>query len=88
MTTQLQKKARHWKEQMDPAASYVWRKCLTCGGKQVQAGDPVDVSLFTPLRLRKLWDAGWIQLAGFVPAKVHDPHSTTSGVAGAGAKRA
>lgn len=59
------RRLRHWKQQFDPRARFVWRKGLTYAGQRVEAGDVVPDGLLKPTKLRRFWESGVIELAEF-----------------------
>lgn len=59
------RKLRHWKQQFDPRAKFVWRKNLRFAGEQMVAGDIVPDGLLKPTKLRRFWESGIIELAEF-----------------------
>lgn len=75
------RRQRHWKQKFDPAAEFVWRRSLTFGGRRVRAGDPVDKDSLVHdprallVKLRRLWNAEYIELANF-----DAPDATTGAV--------
>jgi len=57
------RKVRHWKQRFDPEAEFIWRRAARVPGGSAAPGDRVEKSAFPLRRLRKLWDAEWIELA-------------------------
>jgi len=57
---------RHWKQRFDPTAQFVWNKAMLWAGENVKVGDPIPDELkANDNRLRRFWESGAIQLAGF-----------------------
>jgi hypothetical protein len=54
---------RHPRQRFDASASFVWLRQVIWDGKRVEAGSPVPSGL-NRNKLRALWDARHIQLAG------------------------
>lgn len=57
---------RHWKQQFDKGARFVWRKPTKWDGNtSFEAGSEVPKGLLPPTKLRRFWEAGRIELAEF-----------------------
>lgn len=60
------RKLRHWKQQYDKNAKFVWRKSILYGNGYTKIGGPISKELFeNKHRLRNFWEAGVIELALF-----------------------
>lgn len=58
------RRIRHWKEQFSLNASYVWSKSTLCNGKLTVVGAIIPKKLSdNKIKLRRLWDSRFIQLA-------------------------
>ena len=63
---QVVRKLRHWKQRYDPHASFICRRRLQWGGLKYEPGDPTPDGLAANKgKLRRFWEAGWIELAEF-----------------------
>lgn len=56
---------RDTRQRFTAGAAYVWRRSFVSLGKRVNAGDPVDVAAIGRTKLRRYWDAQWIELANW-----------------------
>ena len=60
---------RHWKQQYDKNAKFVWRRGGVYAGVPHEIGDDIPETLFkNKTKLRRFWDSGWIELAEFEDA--------------------
>jgi hypothetical protein len=60
------RKLRHWKQQFNDNAVFVWRRSTLWYGNPVQAGDVIPEELFRNKgKLKRFWDAKYIELAEF-----------------------
>jgi hypothetical protein len=60
------RKLRHWKQQFNENAVFVWRKNTIWIGNPVKAGDVIPEELFRNKgKLKRFWDAKYIELAEF-----------------------
>ena len=79
------RKLRHWKQRYDPGAAFICRRRIEWGGVAYEPGDPVPEELVVNKgKLRRFWEAGWIELAQFEAPKVatgQPPEPTDSGLA-------
>src|SRR5436190_24062010 len=57
----FRRRVRHYMQRFEDVKTFVWSKSFLFAGRQVVAGDPVDVALFRRDRLRRFWNAGAIQ---------------------------
>lgn len=53
------RKARHWKEHLDPRRQMVWRKPVLWEGRRVQIGEALPTGLGVQ-KTRHLWERGFI----------------------------
>lgn len=64
---------RHWKQRFNAEDEFVYmRHCRTVTGAHT-VGEYVDKSEYTLVRLRRMWDAHYIQIANWVAPELHDP---------------
>ena len=57
---------RHWKQQYDPNADFIFRRGLQYGPETFEPGDDIPQALKDNKgKLRRFWEAGWIELALF-----------------------
>lgn len=59
---------RHWKQQYDENAAFIWRKRTTWGNKTFEPGDKVPAKVIEEMgrnKLRRFWEAAHIELAEF-----------------------
>ena len=68
------RKLRHWKQQFEPNAKFVWRRAMRWNKHDFVAGEPVPEWLQEQLgrRLRRFWESNMIELAEFA-----EPNSLT-----------
>ena len=60
------RKLRHWKQQFDKDAKFIWRRSTFWKGKKVKIGDEIPEDLHSnKAKLRRFWESGWIELAKF-----------------------
>ncbi len=60
------KGVRHWKQEFDKHADFVWRKRLKWDKEMTVVGDPIPALLKdNPTKLRRFWESQSIELAGF-----------------------
>jgi hypothetical protein len=60
------RKFRHWKQQFNKDAAFVWRKSLLYGKGYTKIGGKIPKDLAADRnRLRRFWEAGVIELAEF-----------------------
>lgn len=71
---QVKGRSRHWKQKFDPNADHVWRKSILWNGELTLVGTPVPKDI-DPHRLKLLWRACYIELEGYLPGIIHDPHA-------------
>lgn len=64
------RKLRHWKQRFNENAAFIWRRSCTFGEVKVKAGDLVDVKLVGRVKIRRLWESHWIELAEFEEVNV------------------
>lgn len=66
---------RHWKQQFEPGAKFIWRRKSKWAGVTYESGTPLDPEIIpNKAKLRRLWEAGRIELAQFTA-----PKNVTSG---------
>ena len=59
-------KLRHWKQQYHPNAAFICRRRMAWGGRVYLPGAPIPAELAAnKAKLRRFWEAGWIELAEF-----------------------
>jgi len=59
---------RHWKQQYDKNAAFVWRKSTTWNGVEFSPGDLVPAEIIAemgPTKQRRFWESQFIELAEF-----------------------
>jgi len=62
----LIRKLRHWKQQYDKNAEFIWRRRMFFRGVQTIAGDPIPEELAkNKTKLRRFWESKVIELAEF-----------------------
>lgn len=60
------RRLRHWKQQFQKDAKFIWRRALVWDGKKSVVGEEIPESLFTnKAKLRRFWEAKAIELADF-----------------------
>ena len=60
------RKFRHWKQRYDPNAVFICRRRIEWGGVVYETGDSIPDELAANKgKLRRFWEAGWIELAEF-----------------------
>lgn len=69
--TKVVRKLRHWKQRFDKNARFIWRRAIKYGGKLTEIGAELPED-FPPLKLKRFWEAGVIELAEF-----EDPNVAT-----------
>lgn len=70
------RKLRHWKQQWDKNATFIWRRPKTYAGELYMPGDPIPDELTKhPTKLRRFWESKIIELAEF-----EDPNVATGQV--------
>ncbi len=70
---QFIRKLRHWKQQWDRDAEFVWRRYTRYAGKDCMPGDTIpDILKDNPTKLRRFWESQRIELALF-----EDPNVAT-----------
>jgi hypothetical protein len=73
---------RHWKQQYDPHAKFVWRKApqWTVDHKAVPGEEIPEELAKAPAKLRRFWEAGIIELALFeAPENILHPEKLVTG---------
>ena len=59
-------KLRHWKQQYHPNAAFICRRRMAWGGRTYEPGGRIPKELAAnKAKLRRFWEAGWIELAEF-----------------------
>ena len=59
-------KLRHWKQQYHPNAAFICRRRMAWGGRNYEPGGRIPAELAAnKAKLRRFWEAGWIELAEF-----------------------
>ena len=59
-------KLRHWKQRYDPNAAFICRRRMAWGGRTYVPGGRIPAELAAnKAKLRRFWEAGWIELAEF-----------------------
>ena len=59
-------KLRHWKQQYHPNAAFICRRRMAWGGRTYEPGGRIPAELAAnKAKLRRFWEAGWIELAEF-----------------------
>jgi hypothetical protein len=77
MAKKYTRRLRHWKQQYDPNAEFVFTKPITYGPKKYKAGDKIPDELFdNKTKLRRFWESKTIELYAF-----ETPDVTTGQVA-------
>ena len=62
----MMRRLRHWKQRYDPNAAFVCRRPMTWDGQTYELGDRIPEGLAAnQAKLRRFWEAGWIELAEF-----------------------
>lgn len=59
------RRLRHWKQRYNKNAKFIWSRDVVYSGQEFEAGDVIPDGLVTPIKLRRLWESRWIQLADF-----------------------
>lgn len=59
------RKLRHWKQQFDKDARFVWRRETLFAGTIYEAGTVIPDDLIPKAKLRRFWEAGRIELYKF-----------------------
>ena len=62
------RRLRHWKQQFDPNAQFIWRRATTFNGVECAAGDILTEDVILGMgvnKLRRLWQASRIELHQF-----------------------
>jgi len=69
------RRLRHWKQQFNPNAKFIWNKPILWAGEYVKVGSPVPAKLLNiPIKLQRFWSAGVIELAEFeAPLDILNP---------------
>lgn len=66
MTMKRLRKLRHWKQQFDPNAKFIWRKNVLWEGNPIVPETEIPESLKNnPVKLKRFWEAGVIELYAF-----------------------
>lgn len=63
------RRLRHWKQQFDKNAHFIWRKNVTYGTTIFVAGQRVPDGLIPTAKLRRFWESRFIELAEFKEPK-------------------
>lgn len=64
------RKLRHWKQQFDKNAKFIWRKPVLYGASHAVVGDAIPEDLFNNKhKLRNFWEAQVIELSLFEEPK-------------------
>lgn len=87
------RRLRHWKQQYNPNATFIWRRALSFAGVQTVPGEALSdetVKRMGPAKLRRFWESQAIELAEDVvatraaanfgtpePAPIPDPPAAT-----------
>ena len=59
-------KLRHWKQRYDPNAAFICRRHMAWGGRTYEPGGRIPKELAANKgKLRRFWEASWIELAEF-----------------------
>lgn len=69
---------RHWKQQYDPNARFVWRKAGVFEGKPFKAGELMtkkQQATCGKAKLRRMWESSAIELAEFEPKDQVEPRT-------------
>ena len=62
----LIRKVRHWKQQYDKNAAFIFRRQLAYDDKTYEPGDEIPVALFeNKTKLRRFWESKFIELWHF-----------------------
>lgn len=64
------RKLRHWKQQYNKDAAFVWRKDVTWHGKKIKRGTKVSKTILEEMggaKLRRMWESHTIELFEFQP---------------------
>ena len=65
------RKLRHWKQQYDKNACFVWRRDVHWDADtDFKKGEPVPDGLINPVKLRRFWESQWIELLEFEEVNV------------------
>ena len=59
---------RHWKQQFDPSAVFIWRRATVWEGESFEPGDLIPEKICQQMgrnKLRRFWESSWIELAEF-----------------------
>lgn len=68
------RRLRHWKQQFDENAAFVWRRPLKWKGKTMKVGDKLSKRLIKEMgraKLRRFWESHAIELCDFsAPEKI------------------
>lgn len=62
------RRLRHWKQQFDPNAQFIWRRATTFNGVECVAGDVLSDAVILKMgvnKLRRLWQSSRIELHQF-----------------------
>ncbi len=60
------RKLRHWKQRYDANAAFILRRRMKWGAKTYEPGEHIPKELAAnKAKLRRFWEAGWIELAEF-----------------------
>ena len=64
--TQTIRKLRHWKQRYDPNAAFICRRRIQWSSRTYEPGSSIpDELTANKAKLRRFWEAGWIELAEF-----------------------
>lgn len=92
MTMKRLRKLRHWKQQFDPNAKFIWRKNVLWEGAPIVPETEIPESLKNnPVKLKRFWEAGVIELYAFeepdvLTGRVPEPAEDTDANGNSGAE--
>lgn len=70
------RRLRHWKQQFDPNAQFIWRRATTFNGVECKAGDVLSDDVILKMgvnKLRRLWQSSRIELHEFEAPQTSHP---------------